>query len=419
MLEPVYVIGAYTTPFGKMPDVSFKDLTRQTYLGVLADAGMSTGNAIESVWFGNAFMSNWGQSSIRGQVCFSPLVREGLFPERVPITNVDGACATGSLAFNGAWRDILSGQARVSLAIGIEKLYDPSQGAAAVLKSIAGGTDTFDPDETLASYKEAAAACGASFAPGPDRSVAMDMYAVQAKYHMWKYGTTTRQLAMSAAKNHNFGAQNPNAQYRFETTVEAVLEDRMVCEPLTRSMCSPIGDGGAAALLCAESVLDELPVDVREGAVKVAACALSGGKFRDFDEPSLSHVAAQKAYRIAGVGPKDIDVAEVHDATSFCEIFQVEMLGFCPFGAGGSFIEEGNTALEGTIPVNTSGGLVSKGHPIGATGLSMVYELVTQLRGGADSRQVTEPEFALLENGGGILGFEEAVCAVTILQRIH
>jgi len=419
MKKDVYVIGAFTTPFGKWPELSFKDLTRQAYLGVLADAGFANGDPIQSAWFGNAFMGNWGQTSIRGQVCFSPLVREGLFPERVPIVNVEGACATGSLAFHGAWKDILSGLSNLSLAIGVEKLYNPQQDGDALLKSFAGGMDTFDPDETLAAYRNAASVCNATFDPGPGRTVAMDLYAMQAKYHMWKYGTTARQIATSAAKNHNFGAQNLNAQYRFSTTVDQVLEDRLVIDPLTRSMCSPIGDGSAAALLCAESYLSELPPEVRHRAVKVSACTLSGGKYRDYDEPSLSYVAARKAYEMAKIGPDDIDVAEVHDATSFCELYQVEMLGFCPIGSGGPFVEEGNTEIEGRIPVNTSGGLVSKGHPIGATGLSMIYELTTQLRGDAGTRQVSNPEFALVENGGGILGFEEALCAVTILQRIN
>ena len=186
-----------------------------------------------------------------------------------------------------------------------------------------------------------------------------------------------------------------------------------------RSVMVPVdfSDGSAAALLCSENYLKGLPSEIRQRAARVSASVLCGGKYRDPDEPSLSKVAAYKAYAMAGIGPQAIDVAEVHDATSFCEIYQVEMLGFCPIGEGGPFVESGATRLDGQIPVNTSGGLVSKGHPVGATGLSMIYELVTQLRGEAADRQVKEPEFALQENGGGVMGLEEAACSVIILQK--
>lgn len=181
-------------------------------------------------------------------------------------------------------------------------------------------------------------------------------------------------------------------------------------------MCAPIGDGAAAAILCSEDYLRSLAPEIQNRAVKVAGCALTSGKYRDVNEPSLSKVAADRAYEMAGVKPVDIDVAEVHDATSFCEVYQMEMMGFCPIGQGGKFVESGATSLGGKIP-NTSGGLVSKGHPIGATGLSMIYELVTQLRSEAGLRQVKNAEIALQENGGGVIGLEEAACSVIILQK--
>ena len=156
---------------------------------------------------------------------------------------------------------------------------------------------------------------------------------------------------------------------------------------------------------------------MQERAVRIRACELAGGKYRRLDEPGLSHVAAQKAYARAGVAPQDIDVAEVHDATSFCEIYQAEMMGFAETGKGGELVESGETAIGGRIPVNTSGGLVAKGHPVGATGLSMIYELARQLRGEAGARQVEGAALALSENGGGVIGFDEAACAVTILER--
>jgi acetyl-CoA acetyltransferase len=245
----------------------------------------------------------------------------------------------------------------------------------------------------------------------------MDTYSVQARYHMWKHGTTAEQIATGAAKNHNYGALNPKAQYRFEQTVEQVLNDRMISPPLTRAMCAPIGDGAAAAILCSKDFLKNLPSKIQNRAVKVGASILTGGKYRDLDEPSLSKVAADRAYRATGIGPNDINLAEVHDATSFCEIFQAEMLGFCPIGQGGKLVESGETGPGGKIPINTSGGLVSKGHPVGATGLSMIYELATQLRNEAGPRQVPNAEFAIQENGGGVIGFEEAACSVIILGK--
>jgi acetyl-CoA acetyltransferase len=193
---------------------------------------------------------------------------------------------------------------------------------------------------------------------------------VQASYYMHRYGTTREQIAIAAAKNHMHGSLNPKAQYRFRITKEELLADRPVSGPLTRAMCAPIGDGAAAAIVCSEGRLRKLPDDVRSRAVRIKASATSGGKHRAPDEPSLSRIAGDRAYDIAGVEPADIDVAEVHDATSFCEIYQMEMLRFCPEGAGGRFVESGATTLGGSIPVNTSGGLVSKGHPIAATGLS-------------------------------------------------
>ena len=415
-MTSAYIIGAYSTAFGRRPQDSVKDLTREAYLAVLADAGLDDGGMIESVFFGNCGMWTDNQGSIRGQVCLTPVTREGLLPERIPLTNVEGGCATASLALNGAWKDILSGQADVSLAMGVEKTFYPDA-PDKVAKLYCGGIDQYDPQEWQDYYRAAGDAAGKPFEPGPDRTVFMDTYAMQACYHMRKYGTTQAQIAAGAAKNHTHGALNPKAQYRFPMTTAQVLADRPVTYPLTRAMCAPIGDGAAAAIVCSERVLKTLPAALQARAVRIAAQGLSGGKYRSLDEDGLSRVAAERAYRAAGITPDDIHVAEVHDATSFCEIYQAEMMGFCARGEGGAFIESGATALGGRLPINTSGGLVSKGHPVGATGLSMMAELVAQLRGEAGARQVEGARWALAENGGGVIGFDEAACSVLILHR--
>jgi acetyl-CoA acetyltransferase len=412
-----YLIGTSCTKFGKQPKLSFKDLARKAYVGVLKDADLNDGGAIDNAWFSNCGMGTFGQRNIRGQVCFTPLVRENLFPERIPFINVEGGCASGSMALHGAWKDILSQTADLSLAIGVEKTFFPED-AAKTREIFEGGIDQLDPQEWKEYYAAAGQASGKPFDPnGGGGTVFMDTYAMQAAFHMAKYGTTQRQIAAAASQCHHHGSLNPSAQYQFDVSVDAALEDRVVSFPLTRAMCAPIGDGAAAALVCSERFLRGLPKRIQERAIKINASSLAGGKYRDLDEPSLSRVAATRAYKASGLTPDDIDLAEVHDATSFSVIYQPEMMGFCPEGQGGKFVESGATALGGKLPINLSGGLVSKGHPVGATGLSMVHELVIQLRGEAGARQATRAHTALAENGGGVVGFDEAVCAVTVLQR--
>jgi acetyl-CoA acetyltransferase len=411
-----YIIGIGTTPFGKAPDRHHRSLTREALLDALRDASLDDGQRIDQAFFGSCLMHRVGQTMIRGQVALREPMAEGILPQRLPILNVEGACATGSLALRSAQTAVIAGDADLALAIGVEKMFSADD-PASVLTDVAGGFDNLDPDSWKAEYARAAAESGFDWTPGPDRSIAMDTYGVQAAWHMQRYGTTQAQIAVAAAKSHRHGALNPNAQYRFSMTTEQVLADRPVSGPLTRAMCAPIGDGSAAALVCSERFLSQLPAPTRERAIRIRASAISGGTFRGFDEPSLSLLAADKAYLAAGVGPEDIDVAEVHDATSFCEIFQAEMLRFCPQGQGGAYVEAGATEIGGQHPMNTSGGLVSKGHPIAATGLSMTHEIVTQLRAEAGERQVPGARIGMTENGGGVIGFEEAVCVVNILDR--
>ena len=415
-MDDVYIIGTACTPFGKHPDKTFKELTREAYTAVIKDAGLDDPSVIDQAWFGNCGMGTFGQRNIRGQVCFTPLVHEGLFPERVPIINVEGGCATASMAFHGAWKDILSGQADVSLAIGVEKTF-VADSPERTLEIFEGGIDQLDPDEWRAYYRRAGETAGKPFEEhGGGGTVFMNTYAMQAAYHITHHGSTQEQIAYAASKNHRMGSLNPLAQYRFEISPDEVLADREVSWPLTRSMCAPVGDGAATAILCSKQFLETLPAETRERAIRIRASTLTGGKYRALDEAGLSAVAAKRAYASAEIGPDDIDIAEVHDATSFSELYQCEMLGFCEQGKGGDYAASGATTLEGERPINLSGGLVSKGHPVGATGLSMIHELGLQLRGEAGERQRDGARIGLAENGGGVIGFDEAACSVVILE---
>jgi acetyl-CoA acetyltransferase len=235
---------------------------------------------------------------------------------------------------------------------------------------------------------------------------------------MKRFGTTQRQLAVVAAKNHAHSVHNALSQYRNSYTADEVLAAPPITYPLTLPMCSPISDGSAAAIVCTAAGLKRWNIDPSR-AVRVLASVVHTGSDRD-DADYRNHctaLAARRAYELAGVGPGDISVAEVHDATAMGEIIQIENLGFCEFGEGGPFSERGETSIGGRIPVNPSGGLESKGHPVGATGIAQVHELVTQLRNEAGVRQVAGARLALAENGGGLQGIEEAVACVTILGR--
>ena len=413
--DDVFIVGAYSTAAGRFFERSPKDLVREAYLGVLNDAH-TEGDAIGHVWFSNMMLDFWGQPNVKGQVCLLPLVEDKLLPAGMATSNVEAACASGSLAFNGAWKDILSRECEVSLALGVEKMYDPTRRAEFFVR-LEKGTDFLDPQAWFDLYQEMAAGCGGRFERSPERSIAIDIYALWAKSHMARYGTTVQQIAHAAAKNHTNSAGNPRAQYRFPMNVDQVLADRMVSDPLTRAMCAPIGDAAAAVLLCSSKFLASLQAEVRSRAVLVRAHAVAGGTFGASWEDERAPVrAAGRAYQMAELTPDDVDVVELHDATSFAEIHLIEDLGFCKRGCGGPFTAAGMTARGGKIPVNPSGGLVSRGHPIGATGLMMLNELCLQLRGEAGEIQVPEARIALAENGGGLIGNDLAACAVTILE---
>jgi len=414
MSEKVYVYSVGMTKFGKFLDKGIKDLTGEA-LKSLKNDGEIGFDELEAAWFSNAA---WGmyefQHSIRGQVALSANKID-----KIPIINVENACASGSTAFHGAWMAIKSGYDCV-LAIGAEKIYQEDR------KKMMGGFITYTDVEKTRQFmdqlkqmaekaKEKKAKEGGSEETKGKKeghSAFMDLYAMAARNHMKKYGTTKRQYAAVAAKNHNNSTLNPLAQYTFPLTIEEAMEDYEVAYPLTRSMCAPVGDGAAAAILCSEKFLKEHP---NERAVLVRASILRSGSWRTDD---VAKRACKAVYEMAGLNPQDINVAEVHDATAFGEIHQIEQMGFCPIGQGGPFTESGATALDGKIPVNPSGGLLSRGHPIGASGLAQLYELVIQLRGEAGERQVKNPRFALAENGGGNIGVGEAAMCVHILEKI-
>ena len=382
---------------------------------------------IQAAWFSN---SGWGQSEfqhcIRGQVALSA---NGL--DKIPMINIENACASGSTAFHGAWTAIKAGLYDCALAIGTEKMYFQSapMGSPIGIKGIKGpmsgfisGTDVEKTLQTIELLKkqiqkgneEAAKKSGKEGkTPKKNHSVFMDFYAMGARQHMKTHGTTQRQIAIIAAKNHNNSTMNPLAQYTFPQTIEQVMEDYVVAYPLTRAMCAPIGDGSAAAILCSEKYLEQNP-SLKERAVVVRASILRSGSW---ERDNVCERAASAAFEMAGLTPEDINVAEVHDATAYAELNVTEQLGFCPVGEGGPFVESGATELDGKIPINPSGGLLARGHPIGSSGIAQMYELVTQLRGEAGKRQVKDPKLALAHNGGGTIGSGEAALCIHILER--
>jgi len=414
MGDKVYILGVGMTKFGKFLDKSIKQLTGEALDSVLKDCGLERRH-IEAAWFSNTC---WGiykfQHSIRGQVALSANGLDG-----IPIINVENACAGASTALHSAWMAVKAGYDCV-LAIGAEKLYDEDR--SMVMKSFSSAVDVEAMMEAITRIQEeqrkkreaeGKESAGQGEKKEGGHSIFMDFYAAMARRHMKQYGTTQRQLAVIAAKAHNNSALNPLAQYTFPLTVEQVLEDRVVSYPLTRAMCAPVGDGAAAAIVCSEGFLKAHP---SSRAVLIRASVLKSGTLSP--ESDIGRRASLAAYEMAGVGPEDIHVAEVHDATAFGELVQCEQLGFCAAGEGGPLAESGATALDGKIPVNPSGGLISRGHPIGASGLAQIYELVTQLRGEAGKRQVKNPRLALAENGGGTIGSGEAAMTIHILEKL-
>ncbi|MFN3642881.1 MAG: thiolase family protein [Gemmobacter sp.] len=409
-MREAYIVGVGMTPFRRWPEATVRSLAEWAVRDALADAGLEAGD-VQAVAFANAVQDAIeGQYGIRGQIAL-----QGMDFDAVPIVNVENACASASTALNVALLQVRAGAADVALAAGSEKMThpDPAVSVAAFEGSWERGARDAVIDRLVRLGEGTAVPAGVTESP---RTVFMDVYAAFTKYHMARFGTTQAQLAAVAAKNHGHSVANDRAQYRRAFTIAEVLAARTIAWPLTLPMCSPISDGAAAAVVVSGDVARRLGLG---RAVRIRAQALMNGGRRSPDEIErhISRRAALRAYAEAGLGPEDVDVAECHDATAFGEIQQSENLGFFAFGDGGPAAERGQTTLGGRIPFNPSGGLESKGHPIGATGLGQVFELVTQLRGEAGARQVENARIALAENGGGLMGVEEAAVSVTILER--
>ena len=416
MAQDVYIIGTAMTKFGKHLEKGIKTLTGEALDLVLKDCGLERKD-MEAAWFSNG---GWGyhsfQHAIRGQVALSANGLEG-----IGIVNVENACAGGSTALHSAWAAVKAGIYDCVLAIGAEKMYDNDR--AKTMMFFMSGADVeelpafmakFQEDERLRREKEAREkGIDIPMEKQGGHSAFMDLYSIGARMHMDRYGTTQRQLACIAAKAHKNSVNNPYAQFTFPMTVEEVLSDREVSYPLTRAMCAPVGDGAAAAVLCSERFLKERAPG---RAIRIRASVLRSGTREG--ESDICARASKAAYEMAGLGPQDIHVVEVHDATAFGELHQTEQMGFCPLGEGGPFAESGDTAITGKIPVNPSGGLIARGHPLGASGLAQIFELTGQLYGEAGPRQVQGARIALAENGGGFLGRGEAAMGIHILEKI-
>ncbi|CRK52816.1 conserved hypothetical protein [Rhodococcus sp. RD6.2] len=404
----VQIAGAGMTTFGRHRDRSVADLAAEAVHAAVADAALSLSD-IDVAFYANTTQSPLeGQHMIGGQIALRRLGLGG-----IPIFNVENACASGTSAFHLAVAHVRAGLADVALAVGAEKMNVGDRARAMAVFD--GAYDTSRP-ETLA---ETLVELGGDIDDSTigQRSVFMDIYAAVARAHMREFGTTEEQIAAVAAKNHLHAVHNERAFYRAEMTVREVLAARPLAPPLTVPMCAPLTDGAAAVVVGSAEALRNLGVP---DPVDVMASVVVSGQDRDLGDWNrhVTRVAGRAAYEQAGVGPGDVDVAEVHDATAFAEILVSEMLGLCEPGSGGMAAASGVTTIGGRIPVNPSGGLESKGHPLAATGLGQIFELVEQLRGRAGVRQVTDARIGLTENGGGFLGYEEAVAAVTILGRI-
>lgn len=409
-MRDVYIAGTGMTPFNRHIDKTYAQLTAAAVTAAMSDAGCQVADVDMAIYASVAQDSVANEMVVPGEFALRAMGFGGL-----PVFNVENACASSTTALQIAATYIATGQADVVLVAGTDKLYveDRARRMAIFNQPL----DAEQARKYLETYKGEFLEAPPPQNPGEARSVLMDFYGAQALLHMKRFGTTREQLAAVAAKNHMHSVHNEMAQYRAPMTVEQVLNAKEVTWPLTVPMCAPISDGSAAAVLCSKEALKRLS---NAAPVRVLAWALRSGTDRKAYEyeKHVTRETAARAYEMGGIGPQDISVVEVHDASAFGELGEIEALGLCPIGEGGRFSVEGHTTLGGRVPVNPSGGLECRGHPLGATGLAQIHELALQLRERAGPRQVRDARIALAQNGGGFIGVEEAMSCVTILEKI-
>ncbi|MEH6551701.1 MAG: thiolase family protein [Pseudomonadales bacterium] len=397
------VAGVGMTKFGKHLDKSLKQLGGAPVLEAIKDAGIDMSD-IQAAYVGNCAAGTvTGQESIRGQVILSSI---GL--GKIPIINIENACGSSTTALNQAAMMITAGFYDVVLVSGVEKLFHENK--MITYAAFSGAVDVEVRDQMIADLSK-----GQSEGSGKSRSIFTDFYGVMARDHMEEYGSTPEHFAMVTAKNSFHASFNPKAQYTQEMTVEEVLAQPMISEPLTRPMLSPVADGGSAVILVSEKKARELGISEP---VKIISSVLhSYYEHAPSETDNVTALCIAEAYDEAGFGPKDLDVIELHDSSSPCEILTYEHLKICEPGKSVQLLADGETKLGGRIPVNTSGGLLRKGHPVGATGVSQIIELTMQLQGRAGKRQVEGASRALAHNGGGTIGNEVAGMNITILSK--
>jgi acetyl-CoA acyltransferase len=420
-----HIVGAGMTPFGFAPDATLRSLAVAAVDDALDDAGIGPSD-VDMVVFANAGEGVLtGQEMVRGEVVFHRYGFGG-----APMLNVENACASASTALHVATLAVAAGAAEIAVAVGAEKLTNPDKRRTMAVFSSA--VDFDDMPNLRAQVERDLLGVGRpagdadDAADGSVQSALMAVYAATARRFFARGGASIEDAAAVAVKNRAHAATNPRAQFRQPTTVEQVLASRMIADPLRLHMCSPVADGAAAVVVCSDDRLGSLTRATDAEAVHIDASVLrSGGeadiKNGDFESGGIENGAvtraAAAAYEAAGVGPDDLDLVEVHDAAAPAELLTYEQLGLCAPGGAPRLLAEGSVCLGGRRPVNPSGGLLSRGHPIGATGLGQVVELVDQLRGRCGPRQVPGARIALAQNSGGYMSGEEAVAVVTILSR--
>jgi acetyl-CoA acyltransferase len=405
------IVGTGMTPFGFAPESTVRSLATAAVDEALADAGVATSD-VDMVVFANAGEGVLtGQEMIRGQVVFHRYGFGG-----IPIMNVENACASASTALQVACMAVETGAAGVAVAVGAEKLTNPDKRRTMAVFSAAVDFDDMPAlrDQVQRDLLGISREAGEDPGGGPVQSALMDVYAAMARRFFARGGGSATDAAAVAVKNRAHARSNPRAQFRGPVTSDEVLGSRMIADPLRLLMCSPVADGAAAVVVCSgERALAREAV----GPVRVDACTLRSGGSGDVERDGAVRRAAAAAYEAAGVGPADVNVVEVHDAAAPAELWTYEQLGLCEAGGAPALLADGVTRLGGRCPVNPSGGLLSRGHPVGATGLAQVVELADQLRGRCGPRQVDGARLALAQNSGGHLSGEEAVAVVTILSR--